>query len=388
MDQTTTEVTTQPAPQGAPSDAATKETPNDYNDGPVRFDDLDSVVDGLKTKNAEVEKPKKLKDDTIETEKTAKDGESDKKHNDRAMSKALRKWKAYQGDKQMELADDIMVELKIDGKLEKVPIAEALENIQGHRGWQKKFETLATEKKSFYSERDSMTSNINKVYDMAVTQNNPRGAIEFLAELVGGNPNKVWDDIKSQISSMDRELLELTPEERDAKIRERELEYYRKRDEERYKQQAREKERSALQKRVDSIKEKYGMDNETFVKLYEQIRASGQVSDQELTPEVVGYYYQNVQRNDMIDTAISEAKLDGEDASKARSYLVSALSIAESDGTKFTREDIVDMIGQAFGAKAAKNLSKKIKRSENTNTARPTPRQNREPLFFDDIDEQ
>lgn len=367
-----------PPPQVPEPTTEVQETKTEY----TSFDDLDSIVTDLKSK-PQPEKKVEAKGDDEAQEGSKEDSQKESKDNAKKVQKALQKWKAYRGEDKMELFGDTMVELKIDGKIEQVPLDEALRTYSGNKGFEKKFSAFNLERQKFESERKSMNENVDRVYKMAVEEKNPRGAIEYLAELMGADPNQVYENMRKQIESQDAEFADLSPEERRIKELERELAWQKNREQSRHKDAQKAKERTVLQQRVDKVMTDHGLTNEQFVSLYNELKSSGRVNEAEITPELVGHYNAQIKRQTDISSLVEEAKLDPEDALKAGRDLFDVWT----QNPKLSLDDIKEILIEVYGGKAAKNLSRKVKSAKPVNTARPTPARSREPVLFDDIDD-
>lgn len=359
----------------------------------VSFDDLERVIDtkSQKTEKSQSkkegkengkseEKAKTKEKEEVTDKKVAKDkAESSDKTKEQAA--AARLYKARYLDKDIELGADSMFEHKVNGQKVSVKLEDLLANYSGKTDWDRKYSALDQERKTFYTERDGMNGALNKVYEMTVKENNPRGAIEFLAELMGADPLKVWNDFKSQAQGSLDELMKLTPEERAKKAADDELEYYRKRDQARTQEKQHQQIREGIKSRVDKVQQDGNIDDATFYKLYQEIANSGKVPANEITPELVGRYHKQVHMQDNVTKAIEQAGINTNEQPKAYEEL---LDIWETNPS-FKLEDVVEIAKEVYGNKSVKNLSKKVSKTEPEDTVKPSRTRRNDPITFDDL---
>ena len=104
--------------------------------------------------------------------------------------------KAIFGDKQMEIPEEATVRVRIDGKAQRVPVRELINNYSGKVAYEEKFNKLGEEKKSFdrtykvfESEKAEVISDIQniltRVEGVYSGKNTPSDAIEFILDKLG-----------------------------------------------------------------------------------------------------------------------------------------------------------------------------------------------------------
>lgn len=320
----------------------------------------------IETKEKEVNQAKKLADEKADLK-----------------AKAAKLYKVRQGDKDLDLSSDGEIEVKINGKLEKAKIQDLISNYSGKVNWDREYSKLDTERKTFQNDLEMINSRINEAFNLAVTQKNPRGAIQYIAELMGANPRDVLKSFDEQMKTQIDEWGKLSPEEARAKQAEDEANYYRQREQKRLEEQKTQEVRKEIGSRVETVQKRYGLDNDTFLRLYNELKISGNYSDETLTPEAIGEYYQDIKTYEDVSSLVSDTKLDGEQKTQATRELWSIWR----KNPDFTKEDVAEIASRVYGVKLAKNLSRKVRKAEGSAPEKTESRSKREPITFDDIDE-
>lgn len=312
-----------------------------------------------------------------EEEEVTDAAKSEKDAKDKASGKA-KTFKVRSGDKDVELRSDTAFDVTVAGKAEKVALQDLLNNYSGKVSYERKFSELDRDRKSFHAERDDLQANVDRLYDLAVKDNNPRAAIEFLAEAIGGDPVQVWKNLRDSVAKQFEKFSALSPEERKAAEAEDELTWYRKKDESARTAAERAKQESELEKRVRTVQDTHKIPEQEFQRIYEELKSSGQLKPGELTPELVGDYYAEMQSRQELGKVIDEISPDLENkAVVVREMREIMLK------NNFNLTDMRDVIAEVYGSKKAKGLVKKLKGSAPASTAKPKLSSN--PISFDEV---
>lgn len=378
----------------------------------LTFDELDSVMSNpgttTKKKNDADKKVKKEKpadedsegagDDPKSGAKEKKkepakgDGEGDKEGDDSdGAAEGKSKDKKESDDKfkskqkyKVDLGDGKTAEIpagtKFKTKVGEVELQELLNDYNGKVHYGKKLNDLASRERQFETSVTEINEAIQTAYNMAVKDNNPKGMVTFISELIGADPGKVWTEMKQQIRK--QMGVEETDDHKNEDMRDN-LEIYQERDKRAATKQQKAKEAQAMQSRFDTVMKNTGMTDSQLVETYDTMVASGKYAKDSITPEMIGEYFGTNQATSIAEEAAQELG-DLENPEK----VVQLMREAKLKFPDFTKDDLVQVAKEALGlkSKAAKNLSQKVKKADPSTTAkRPTnPRQ--EPMSWDDLE--
>jgi hypothetical protein len=378
------------------------------------FDELEDVVSAPKPQRKAIDnseskvktkepgegkdKPSKKaseKDDQNDNEEESNEVDDKQKQNDKSKEKSKedsekessklksKSIKAKNGDQTIDLRSDAQFEVTVDGQKQSVTAQELLNEYSGKTNWNKKYQELDSERKSFETSKVELESGINNWVEL--TKSDPVAAIEYACEISGVDSRQMIQSIRAQFKQAFEEYATLTPEERKEREIIDERDYYKTKAEKIEADRANQRATSELDKRVKATIAEYGLDNPTYVSRYEelkQLQAQG-VLKGELTPELVGKYHQQIGRYDSVGKILEETSPELEDKKAAASLL----SDLWDKDPSLTPTDIRKIAVEVYGSDAAKRLSKKLKKSSPMQPTASRPRtQSNEPLFFDDLD--
>ena len=368
-------------------------------ESPVSWDQLESVSNfkaevakqEAKTEiQAEKEAKKELgvKESTKKTSKADDDAEADAKpakskeesKTEAAKNPESKKLKLKHDEQDFEIPLEVKVPVKIDGKIEQVSLSEALARYSQQKHLDKIYQDYKKEKAAFEQERGKMKSMVNTVHETLVKNKDMRGFIEAIAEPLGLDPNKVYEETISQMQSKFEEAQSLSPEERKAKALEEELAHYRRKQETAKQQETATRATKELEAKVESVITDTGMDKAAFVKSYDELIKLGFEADK-LTPEQIGSYYRNMQTINQVEAKLAEKNPElVQDAALIEKLATLAIQ------NQATPEEIDAVIEQLYSSDAEKKLTKKINKSMRKASAEtPVRNPGKDPLFFDDI---
>lgn len=298
-------------------------------------------------------------------------------------SKAVKSFKVKSGDKDVDLRGDAALDVTVSGKQEKVTVQDLVNNYAGKVSWERKFSQLDTERKTFQTERQDLQKSIDDLYDLAVKQSNPRAAIEKLAEAMGGDGRKIFQQLREEIKKSLDSYKDLSPEEIQVLEKDEELEYLRKKDETRASAEQQQKIEAAVGQRVKAIQEKFNLTEEGFYRAYDDLKKTGRVAPQDITPELVGQHHVEMKSKQELQQMIAEINPDLENAAQAVADLHDAMT--KND---LSVADMKEIAAELYGSKKARSLVKKMKQAQggNVNTARPSPARRTDPINFDDLE--
>ena len=286
--------------------------------------------------------------------------------------------------KALELSLDSKVEIPINGKLESVTLADLKAEFSGKTDWTRRYQELDKQTKSFKAIMAEVEGAIEEVGSFA-KNGDAQGAMEYLYEILGGDPHQARIDLKKWRGAQEEKYKGLSDEERAAAELKEENEYLKKRVESRAETDKKQKERTAMQTRIDTALEKAGLAPEKYKELYNEIRTSGKVKPEDLTPELVVQYHQAIQREEKVVGVLAEVAPELQNELK----VISELRDVWDKNPSFTVDDISDIAKDVYGNKAAKALSRKVKKAEPVKVApegTPAKDPRQEAVTFDDLE--
>lgn len=362
--------------------------------GMLSFDELSSLMDSSAQPNAETEQkteePAKEaqeaqatdpKDPGATEEKLdpkLETKEPEKKDLDKQADK-VKNYKVKSGESEVQLRGDAMLEVPVAGKPEKVSFQDLLNNYAGKTDWTRKYTEFDKERQTFKKDRTEVEGVINDFLTSA--PENPMVAISKLGEHAGYDMPKFWKDFRSQLDTLMEDRMKLSPEERKARDLETEVEFYKKRDESQKATAVRERSLAEEKQKVERLQETHGLDNETFYKLYQELKESGEVQDKDLTADLVVEYHKELDARKSIQGLLKEVSPNLKNSSKA----VSELREVMISHPKLSIADLKEIAIEVYGDKTAKNLSRKVQKSEPNNTAQPSKARRENPISFDEL---
>lgn len=317
-------------------------------------------------------------------EKPAKEKVAEKLAKEKAPEKTeagekVKVLKMKSGDAELDVPADAKVMVPVNGKMEEFTVQEIVNEFSGKTHWNKKFQELDVEKKTFQSEVQALQSSIDDMYDLAVTQKKPMEAVAMLADLLGGNGAEVVKTMMqgfeeqfnkySGMSDAERESVRLQEENQllNARINRQKI------------SEARSAESAKLAKRVEEAKSKYNITDDEFKEVYNTLKSK--VKPEELTPEFVADVHQRWKRMDQVAEVVTGLGIDAAAMENAEK----ALNTEWRNNPDLTVEDIKSIAEQVYGKKAASKLTTKIKKSGGDSGSTEAQKKKSEPLFFDDL---
>lgn len=322
----------------------------------------------------------KVKDKEVQKSKAADTDSKVKDATKEDIKDAIRKLKLKRGDTDIEIEEDALVPVKVLGKTEMVPLKDLYSQYSGKVAYDRKFQDLAKERETFYTDRDAVTNRVNEFHRLAVAEKQPRLAIEYLAEAMGADPAQVWADLTGQIKSAFEKSKDLTPDQVKASQAEEELAFYRRKEELRRQETEKVRSKEQILSTVKAVQAKHGMTQEQFKSSYDDMAAELARSGKDvniITPEMVGEYYGILGRQSALQDYVNEAFADDE-----RSATISAqLYDVWGKNPELTIDDIKEIAASAYDAPKKRALADRVKRDSKKETVntRSTP------MSWDDI---
>lgn len=384
---------------------------------PITFDELDNLTASKKAKSQDSSKKtdeskddsgktkgdEKSKDLTSDTDKGKKAKESDKskdktdKKPDQATKEEIQRTEAqarklikakYQ-DKEIELDEESLIPVKINGKEELVEARELLKNYSGKTAWDRKFTELHKVKQDVFGKSQKLSEIEGKIKSV-FEEKDPQLRLYKMAEIAGVSPVEFRQKYLDENVALLEKYYNMTDEERKADALAFENAYLKHRAETQEKTLSEQQAIKALQSKVDSLRAPHNISHDDFVERYDalkQLVTNQQLEGEKLTPEFV---VETIVKDKLWEAA--EEKLSGlslpwnekEKSEKLMKLVTQAYTLGMSP------ESVMDTVEELWGVTAAKNkVAEKRKEQEEFKTGiKPVETKRapqREALLFDDL---
>lgn len=374
-------------------DSVQNSTPND---APASFDELDEIEgrhpEPKEAKNKENESDKEDKEKEPESEK-----DEDKDAETKDVEKPKPKGKIYkvQGkDGDLEIEEGAEFEVKIDGKQEKANLRQLLDNYSGTKHLQRELTKFRQEQKSFQDERDNVYSYMTELKDSLLEKKDFPGFVTAVAQVFGADPVEANTIAQEMLKGEIEKYVDLDPEQRAIKAQQEKLAYLERvqRQQTEARQAKIEQQRTVqeMESRARAVLEKTGMDEESFVRLYKELEKTTPL--EELTPERVGEAFvaetqteQEKKLTDDLTQMLSEVNKGLDEATQSKA--IEELKTIQKQNPELGLKQLQEIAVEVYGSKAAKNLSRKVKkaRANPVSTAKPEGVDPSDLFSFDDL---
>jgi hypothetical protein len=377
--------------------------------GPLTFDELDEVLrtkrNSKHKKESEPEdKSKHTKDLTSDDDKGKKESKpkeaKESKSKDQEESEesekpapteeqVRKKIKAKFADSELDLDEEALVPVKINGKEEMVPIKELLGNYSGKVAWDKRFTELSKSEKSQKMQEMKLRQAAEQVKGI-MSEQDPDIRMWKLSQIAGVDPIEYRNKFFNDNISMLEKWYNMSDDERKADALSYESKIHKQRADTLEAQQKNEHANQALRQKLESLRASHQVSEDEFLSQYDQINqmvTSGQLDESHLNPEQI---IATVEKDRMWNEASKELlKLDlGWTEQVMNQRLFEFVENAHKLGLKPT--DAAEMVSEIWGDKKTQKLikEKQAQQDEFKNGKKPVEqvkRKNEEPLFFDEI---
>jgi len=249
-----------------------------------------SQVDGEgKVIKKDEEKPKKEakeEKDEEEDEEESEEEESEEseekpeaKEETEEEKKSKSKLRMRMGNELFNVESDATFPVKIDGKVENVPVQELINNYSGKTAWDKKFTEIGKEKKAIEFEKntlktqkDQLLTHLNGALAPLKDPNkNPIDSLLYLVEMSGEDPYTAYRRVMEANLEELGQLMDMTETER-------ELFFHKKKDElhsnvakKRQEKQSKDEAFNQAVQKIDSLRQTYNVTEDAFVDASEEL---------------------------------------------------------------------------------------------------------------------
>lgn len=269
------------------------------------------------------------------------------------------------GEETIQVPEDATIEIKVDGELVEVPIAEIKSGISGQKAIAQRFSALDAEKKELERQNAMWAEGRQRVSELA--QNGQVvEAIDFLLDQAGMNSEEFTMRFFEQVSGPLEKYMSMTPEEQtlwEEQVRAQ-------RHQLQYEQVKAENERLHAEKQqlaaVQRVQTQFGLDDVQFADLYHQLSnemAEGRLPSQPITADLVGQYHVLLGRETMIRGALSQVNdaFASDDAIVAG--ILNKVNAMSRGGQEVTEQDVLNLVTETYGLEAKVSKAKQVQQS-------------------------
>lgn len=348
--------------------------------GQVSFEQVEQVVEKVEAE-AKAEKAETAKVAEKVAEKVAKKLEKAEEAEAEAEAKEqqaqpVKPVKVYDAEgKEVDLNPELEIEFKVDGKMERMKLAEVKNHLSGKVNWDRKNNEFHAQKKRFDDQIKYVNEQVDSILRMA--QEKPEAALFELARLAGKSPEEYARMLQGTMEGAAR-WQDMTDAERRAVMAEAENIGYKAEAERRKKM---EESSRAEEVRVDSIKtlaKELELSDDDIEGFTQDIQRHAQIA----TPSAEHIYTAWVFKNTM-DAFTSLAP----DVLKENPSLYNeAANVMLQNGIR-NKHDIEQVIRQAYGEEdSARKVGRKVaSQTPKTASATTSSQRKAEIVSFDDI---
>jgi len=177
------------AEKGKGKDAKKVETKaeGDADEAEVETDAEEDKEDGEGSSSDDDEDAETPESDS-DKEGAEKDGKEKKEEEEKEEPEAVLKLhKAKLADKEYEIPEEAVFKFKVDGKMKDVTLKDMKTDYSGKVAWDRKFQDLSTEKKTYEADKSEVMHLLKGFYDKTQAKDY-MGALGILAQAGGLNP--------------------------------------------------------------------------------------------------------------------------------------------------------------------------------------------------------
>jgi hypothetical protein len=262
------------------------------------------IKDDKEEKKSE-KKAEKKEDEEEEEEVEESDEESEEEKSEEEESEEEKKPKSKlrmrMGDELYNVDSDATLPVKIDGKVENVPVQELINNYSGKTAWDKKFTEIGKEKKALEFEKSQITAQKNKLVEhvnnalipLKDPAKNPLDSLLYLVEMSGEDPYTAYRRIMEANLEELSSLMDMTETERELHFHKKKDELHGKVAKQRQAKAQEEQSFNQISQKVDALRQAHNVSEDEFVEASEELETlftESKLDPESITPEQVVDY--------------------------------------------------------------------------------------------------
>lgn len=341
--------------------------------GSVSFDDFDRMESSREdfSKSKEVEGKPEVK--KVEPEKEEKTEE--KKETKEEKKEAKRMLKLLSEDSELEIPEDAVREIKINGKMEKVKLTDLEKNYSGHVDYSKKYSDFNKEKQSFTKDKENVSGMVTKFNELAKGED-VLAPLNFLIDTGKGDAYAYQERLRSHFRKEFEAEMNLSDAEQAALQHKRENEFLKSRQKSQEEQSKQDLQKQESTAKTATLLKENNISDEDFNSASSQLKER---NNKDYSPEQVVEYMTKYVPASKTEFAVME-KL-GDKANVSNEIRNQMWKVA-FENPEFTPDDIIEIMEPVLKASKKSSLKEKI---EGSKTKVFTPAKGYE--SFDDLTE-
>lgn len=322
------------------------------------------------------EAPKEKKDSKAE-----KVEDKDEKKPEKVESKKL---KAKHGEAEIEIPEDAMVTVKINGKDETISLKDLQSQYSGKVQYDKKFSELDKDRKSYNQMKEMSESKIKAIFE----EQDPEIRFYKMAEFSGKNPVEVRQKFLNDNINLLEKYYSMTEDEKKADALEYENRWLKHQSDTKAKAESAKQAQDELHRKVTELTARHKVTQDEFVSQYDQVESlikEGKLEAEKLTPEFI---VETIAKDKLWNSAESAIKEMGITLENAPQKLMNLVETSFMQG--LNPSDLPDIVSELWGSKKIQKTieTKKQERQEfyeGTKESKPQPKMNNDVWSFDQI---
>lgn len=323
--------------------------------------------------------------------KSGQDKKADEPQLNKEQEQQLRKLiKAKLQDKELDLDEETLVPVKINGKEELVPVKDLMGNYSGKTAWDKKFTELSKKEKAQMSQELKLRQAADSVKQLFEEQD-PDMRMFKMAQLSGLDPIQYRQKFLEDNINLLEKYYSMSEDERKADAMSFEAKFQRHRADTLDQTMKQEQSKKELSAKIDQIRASHQVTEDEFVNQYESIKElvqNGHIDKSQVTPE---YVIETIQKDriwNAVDTKMNELGVDIPQHEKG-SKILNLVEHAFKLGLK--PEDMGEIVQDIFSNKKAQQKVQQVQREREeflNGSSKPVAQAkapSSAPMFFDEM---
>jgi len=305
------------------------------------------------------------------------------------VEKAIKKLVAKYGEEILELNPESKLTHKVDGKDVEVSVQELLNHYSGHVAWDKRFQELDKDKKTWQNKTNEVDKFVTDFFNLAMTPGKAIEAFQMLATATNQDPIKFTRDLRSSILQEHQKYASLTEDERKLLDIQEETHFYDRQRQQKQQEYQREQSHLQVQRDLNAFEGKYNLGQEKTAEIYntltQHLVKHGR-DPQTLTVKDLETYHVHDIAYTKAEDAIGKLKPDLLDSDEVvdvvAKYVLKDLSV--------TPEAVESYVASVFGIKPPRKTAEILQEKEPAKKVhgleKHTDSGKRKPMFFSDLE--
>jgi len=337
--------------------------------------------------------PSEPKDESEEhEERTEKDKNVDPNLAPQPDKAEVKMLKLMDGDNPIEINQDAMVTVTVDGEEQQLSIRDLRDQFSGKVAWDKRFTELDKDRKAAEKQVDQATRQMQvfrQVVEMLKGED-PASGLAYALDIAGVNSRSALQSLVQKLYGDIDELADMTQEERRQHFLIKENEFLRKRDEtslERQRRQSRIRERGT---QLSRARESRGLSEQQYVDGYNWIVENTQLPKEQITADRIGETALDLISVKLVNevlTSVNKQLLDDQSVYSETFKFVRDKAVGLNP--THTKDDVIQIVRETLGLEAGKAVAEKKPQLEEKKTGEVETENNEEQTgteMFGDFD--